>query len=60
MEIKTEFTERIRISPIKLDWIKKNKGQVKTAAAFLDQILDDFIKPNLFKNGQSKTNRKNI
>lgn len=42
-----EYTQRIRIKPSRLDWIKEYKGQ-KSAAAFLDEILDDYIKPNLF------------
>jgi hypothetical protein len=43
-----EYTEKIRIKPKRLKWIKDHKGK-KTAAAFLDEILDEYIKPNLFK-----------
>lgn len=42
-----EYTARIRIKPFRLTWLKQYKG-VKSAAAFLDEILDDYIKPNLF------------
>lgn len=53
MDIKTEFTERIRISPAMLKWVKQNKGD-KTAAAFLDEVIKEFIKPNLFNKKKGK------
>lgn len=43
-----KYKSRIRITPKDLDWIKKNKEK-KSAAAFLEEIIEEFRKPNLFK-----------
>lgn len=44
-----EYTARARIKPDKWEWIKANKGTRKSAAEFLDHIIDEYMKPNLFK-----------
>ncbi len=36
---KTRFTEKIRISPENLKWLKENKD-CKTMAGFLDKIIN--------------------
>lgn len=45
------YKDKVRIKKQKLDWLKENrdKGKNQSVAAFLDQILEDYIKPNLFK-----------
>ena len=44
----SRFQARIRITQDDLDWIKENKGQ-KSAAGFLESVLEEYRKPNLFK-----------
>lgn len=51
-----DYKQKIRIKKKKLDWLKenRNKAENQSIAAFLDEILDEKIKPNLFnrkKNG---------
>lgn len=43
-----DYSARIRIKPVDLDWLKGNKDK-KSAAAFLAQIIEEYRKPNLFK-----------
>lgn len=43
-----EYSARIRIKPIDLEWLKTNK-QNKSAAAFLSDVIAEYKKPNLFK-----------
>ncbi len=44
----TRFTKAIKITPEDLEWIKKNKKK-KSAAGFLEYVIAEFRKPNLFK-----------
>lgn len=46
-----EYKARIRIKPETLELIKSQfrKLGYKSAAAFLDEIIIDYFKPNLFK-----------
>jgi hypothetical protein len=53
---KNDYTDKIRIKPEKLDWLRKNKG-TKTQAAFLDEILENYIKPDLFKKSKQHLDR---
>lgn len=47
---KTDFTDRIRISPAKKALIIKSKKDKKqTDAARLDEVLDEYFNPGLFK-----------
>ncbi len=45
-----EYKDKIRIKKKKLDWLKENRDKSigQSAAAFLDEILNERIKPNLF------------
>ena len=47
-----EYTAKIRIKPKRLIQIKEKKPKDKTAAAFLDEIIDEHFKPNLFKKNK--------
>lgn len=47
-----EYTAKARIKPAQWDWIKQNKGKRKSAAAFLEEIIEEYNKPNLFKKGK--------
>jgi len=54
-----EYTARARLKPDKWEMIKtdaKKQGFI-SAAALLDHIIDDYYKPNLFKNEKSKSKR---
>lgn len=48
---KNEYTERQRLKKDKHQWLKDNYRKLgyKSAAALLDEIINDWIKPNLFK-----------
>lgn len=50
-----DYKEKIRIKKKKLDWLRENRNKTEnqSIAAFLDEILEEKIKPNLF-------NRKHI
>ena len=41
------YDKTIRIKSAKLKKLKEHK--TKSAAAFLDEIIDEYFKPNLFK-----------
>lgn len=53
----TRFKKIIALSEEHYDWIKEHKGK-KSAAGFLEMIIEEYRKPNLFKNG-NKQNKKN-
>lgn len=44
----TRFIKRIALTEEDYDWIRKNKGK-KSAAGFLEAVLEEYRKPNLFK-----------
>lgn len=44
----TKFKKRIAITDEHYYWILENKKK-KSAAGFLEQIINEFKKPNLFK-----------
>lgn len=39
---KSRFKARIRIDLEQLKWLKQNKGKLKTAAGFLDLIINHY------------------
>jgi hypothetical protein len=54
---KTKYTKGIRLTEIDFDFIMENKSK-KSAAGFLEQIILEYRKPNLFKNAKNRTNKK--
>jgi predicted CopG family antitoxin len=48
--LQSRFKKAIRITLEDYEWILQNKGK-KSAAGFLQQILAEYKKPNLFKKG---------
>lgn len=49
----TRFTKRIAITEEDYQWLLVNKGK-KSAAGFLETVIADYKKPNLFKKGKTK------
>lgn len=51
-----EFKKIVRIKEKKLNWLKENRNRNdgQSIAAFLDEILNERIKPNLFTKQKGK------
>lgn len=44
---KSRFKAIVRIDPEQLEWLKKNKGNLKTVAGFLDLIINSYKQKGL-------------
>lgn len=42
---RTRFSQKVRIDPAALQWLKENKD-TRTVAGFLDKIINDYAKRN--------------
>lgn len=49
---RSRFTDRARIDPKQKQWIKENKGKVRTIAGMLDIIIN-FYRKHYSKNDQN-------
>jgi len=51
MKIETQYSKPVKVTIKHHAWLmdQYRKQDFKSAAAFLESIIDEFIKPNLFK-----------
>lgn len=46
--VNNEYTAKIRMKPKRLEQIKSKKPKAKSAAAYLDEIIEEHFKKKLF------------